>query len=191
MRLSEYGLGGVSDYAALILPRVYRNPPVGAKVGKEVKGTRNHIPLGYVFIIDHQFGDLAKWKMPAGHSQPADFLQDDPPLATAIRELQGETGIRTLAENFCYVGKWLRPAWRDRNGLERPAHWQILFVASIAEEDRDWLNDHEPENEGEVPKFFSQNDFERIVHEGRFMETHQKMLEDHALILLPTGRRVA
>lgn len=191
MHLSEYGLGGVVDYAALILVRVYPNPPPGVKPGEEVKGTRNHIPLGYVFIIDHKFGDRAKWKMPAGHAQPTDMAQEDPPLATARRELQGETGIRTSRSNFRYIGKWLRPGWRDRNGLERPAHWQILFVASICEDDRDWINSHEAENEGEEPKFFLQNEFERIVSENKFMERHLDMLEEHTLVLVPRKSRVA
>lgn len=191
MHFGEYNLGGVTDYAAFVFVRIYRDPPPGAKVGEAVKGTRNHVPLGYVFIVDPKFGHRAQWKMPAGHVRRADLAKDDPPLATAMRELEGEAGIRTPAENFRYVGKWLSPGWRDRRGVERPAHWKILFLVSVSESDRDWLNSHQPENEGEVPKFFSQDEFERVVAEGGFMQSHLDMIGEHHLVALGRKQRTA
>lgn len=187
MRLEEYDLGGVTDYAAFIFVQVFRNPPKGVRVGEALKGTRNHVPLGYVFILDRKFGERAKWKMPAGHTKEADFRTDDPPLATAMRELQGETGIRTSKENVRYVGKSLRPEC-ERRGILRPAHWRILFHASVSEEERDWIGSHELENEGEMPKFFSRAAFERAVAEDGFMRDHLAMLEAHNLITLGETR---
>ncbi len=176
LKLEDYGLGDVLDWAALIFPRVYREVPKRKSSGK-VEMKRE--PLGSVFIKDSKFGERALWKLPAGHKKKPDpdkpeEKPDATPLETAMRELEGETGIKLSSDAFTYVGKWL--GWRKD-------HWKILFTADFSEADRDWMHNHHPENEGEEPKFFTTDDFYAEVRAGKFMREHFDKLEEHALIL--------
>ena len=140
--------------------------------------------IGYVLVIDRgKFVDRAQWKLPGGHKKkpgrcrPGE-LPDEAPICTAVRELHGETGILMPRQAFSYAGKWLH--WRHD-------HWKCLFLVEITEEDRDWMNDHHPENEGEEAKYFTVDEFYRLVREGKFMREHYEMLVEFTLVL-PLGR---
>ncbi len=182
--LAHYQLGDIDDWASLIFPRVFCGSELftaGQLMGWEKRGDR---PLcGYISVIDPKFGSRAKHKLAAGHKKSLEKtlpgeIPDETPLDTAIRELEGETGIKALPEAFRYVNKWLGA---------RGNHWKCLFTADITEGDRDWMNNHHKENEGEMPKFFTVDEFYSIVREGKFMAEHYQKLEEFGLIL-PLGR---
>ena len=173
MQLEDYQLGYVTDWAGFAFIRVLPNPAPKMSEDDETV-TRDHIPLGYVFVIDPKFGSGAQYKLPSGHKKGVDAT----PLETAAREMLGETGIPVEPKFFRYAGKWL--GWRKD-------HWRCLFVVDITEKDRDWMNDLDAENEGERPKYFTVEEFYECVRTGDFMRVHYNMLEEHMLVL-PLGR---
>ncbi len=176
MQLDDFDLGEIRDWAGFTFIRVLPNPAPKTSEDDETV-TRDHIPLGYVFVIDLKFGSGAQYKLPSGHKKSVDAT----PRETAAREMLGETGIPAEPKFFRYVGKWL--GWRKD-------HWRCLFVVDITEKDRDWMNGLDAENEGEQPKYFSVDEFYECVRRGDFMRAHFRMLEEVALIL-PLGRDTA
>ena len=162
--LSDFGLvKEVDEWASLIFVRVYDSLDT------------TQYPIGYIFVCDPKFGDRAQWKMPAGHATS----KDKTPLHTACRELSGETGISLSLNRFLYCGKIRGP---------RGDHWRCVFTADMDYSgDLPWMNDKHPENEGEMQKYFSVDDFYRLVRERRFLRNHFDILESYALIL-PLGR---
>jgi 8-oxo-dGTP pyrophosphatase MutT (NUDIX family) len=182
-RLDDYHLDDVMDWAGLIFPRVRQEISRTDSAGDEITDFEQ---LGYIFVIDRKFGEKAQWKLPAGHKKKPDKCTngDEPdwtPLETAMRELMGETGIKLPLAAFEYAGKWLH--WRKD-------HWKILFAANLSEADRDWTNNHHPENEGEEPKFFIHEEFMELVAQGKFMREHYEKLVEFGLII-PFNRKVA
>lgn len=186
MDLKDYGLGNITDWASLIFPIVY--PGSEPFTHEQLMGweeLKAGSPIGYVFVIDRKFerrGQVSEWKLPAGHrkskpDEPGGEV-DRTPLDTAIRELHGETGIQLPSDAFTYVGKYLHP---------RGDHWKCLFAAKMTEVDRDWLNNHHKENEGEEPKFFTPDEFYALVRDNKFMREHYEKLVEYVLIL-PLGR---
>lgn len=171
MSLEDFELGDVPDYASFMFIQVFPDYPQG--LGVEGLDERLHVPLGFVFVIDPKFGDRAQYKLPGGHRKPAET-----PFETAIREARGETGITTHPGRVTYKGKWL--GWRRD-------HWKCLFVASVQEYELREMHDFDAENEGEQPKFFTQEEFYACVRAGKFMREHFEKLEEYALIL-PLGR---
>ena len=167
-------------WAPLVLIRVYPNRPVPPqeREGDEECANRDRIPVGYVFVRDPKFGENAFWKMPSGHRKNRDKRNDITPLDTAIAEVEEETGIRIPVESFQYISKWWDPARND--------HWKCLFIASITEADRDFINDHTDGNEGEKPRFFTINEFRELRRDHKFKLDHQQFLEERDLIL-PLG----
>ncbi len=171
--LAFYELGSVNMWASIIFVRVYsRNTPFNHEESMgwaEPKGDR---PDGHVFVIDRAFGDRAQWKMPAGHKGNGDVT----PLDTAVRELLGETGIQSLPDAFRYCGKQL--------GYNKD-HWRCLFTADITTVDRDWMNNHHPENEGEEPKFFTVEQFWTMQRERKMLKNHYDWLVERGLLIPP------
>lgn len=122
--------------------------------------------LGYVVVIQPKKDRKAKYKLPGGGREPGET-----PLVTAIRELWGETGIKVLPGVVRYV-----------NAEPRPGHWSILFVADLTEQDVPWMNTDHPENDGEIPRFFTVAEFSTlIVHDG-FFEPHLNRLRRFSLL---------
>ncbi len=136
-------------------------------------------PVGYVLVIDRKFGPQAQWKLPGGHRR-----NDETPRQTAIRELEGETGISLSPNSLRYVR-----AWPDGR---RGDHSRFLYVADIDEKDRElgWMGNTHPENEGEEPKFFTVEEFYDAVRSGMVLADHYRRLVEFALIL-PFGRDAA
>jgi hypothetical protein len=184
LKLEAYDLGDVPDWAAFIFVRVFANPPEGATLGQVIEGKGNHIPIGYVLVIDPAFGDSAVWKVPAGHKQCVDEKSDDPPRSTAMRELEGETGIKVPEERFAFAGKFLSKGYWKGDEYRNP-HWKIFFTADISEHDASSMNIVHDENEGEIPKFFTRAEFAGLVRIGKFMRDHFRKLRELGLIILP------
>ena len=164
--MTDYQLGNISDWSALILPQVYEEVPYKNGDG-DLRMKRR--PKGYVFVTDPKYGPRAQWKLPAGHK-----ADGESPLETAMRELLGETNLSAPIENFRYIDKWI--GWRKD-------HWKMLFLANIEESELGWMNDQHPENEGEQPKFFTTEEFYALVREGKFMREHYEKLVEFATIL--------
>ncbi|MBI2004946.1 NUDIX hydrolase [Patescibacteria group bacterium] len=188
-RLEDYGLGEISDWASLIFPRVVRAMFILDQEGKPVVGSGGKQKtslqtIGYILVIDRgKFGDRAQWKLPGGHKKKVERCKpsekpDETPLDTALRELEGETGIRMPLRAFVYCGKWLH--WRHD-------HWKCLFIAELGEDDIAWMHNHHPENEGEEAKFFTVEEFYALVREGKCMREHYEMLVEYTAVL-PFGR---
>lgn len=172
MQLADFDLGDVIDCASFMLIRVLSNHADGLS-NEQLAEAKLNIPLGYVFVIDPKFGSTAQYKLPAGHRKSGET-----PFDTAIREVQGETGICIPPERVAYKNKELS---------HRNVHWRILFVGDIFEYELRQMHDRDVENEGEKPKYFSVEEFYECVRTGNFMRPHFKMLEDAALVL-PLGR---
>jgi len=183
--LGDYRLGDIQDWASLIFPRVMRELTILDQDGEPVVGSdgkkKTRVQtVGYVLVIDRgKFGDRAQWKLPGGHKKKTERCKpsekpDETPLDTALRELEGETGIRMPRHAFSYCGKWLH--WRED-------HWKCLFVAELGEDDVAWMNGHHPENEGEEAKFFTVEEFYALVRESKFMREHYEMLVEYTAVL--------
>ena len=172
MQLKDFDLGQVDDWAGFMFIRVLSNHADGLS-DEQREEAKLHIPLGYVFIIDPKFGSSAQYKIPAGHKKTGET-----PFDTAVREVQGETGISVPPDRVTYVGKQLS---------SRGDHWRTLFAGDIFERELRQINDRDVENEGEKPKYFTVAEFYECVRTGNFMRPHFKMLEDFALVL-PLGR---
>ncbi|MGC9602506.1 MAG: NUDIX hydrolase [Minisyncoccia bacterium] len=170
MRLEEYGLGEIKDWASLVFARVLPAPKILAEGEKDTTG---HISVGFVFIIEPKKRD-PKWKLSGGHRKREDEIVDITPIDTAVREFAGETGITLSASALTYVGKQL--GWRGD-------HWRCLFHAILSLDDIAWMNTRHPENEGEEPKFFKVEEFYQCVREGKFLQKHFDWLVETGLIL--------
>jgi 8-oxo-dGTP pyrophosphatase MutT (NUDIX family) len=169
MPLENYELEGIDDWASLVWVEVLPNPIPKGEDGFK----KNHIQIGCILVTDPKYGSDAKWKMPGGHRK-----KDETPLETALRELEGETGIKIGPQDLEYKGKEL--GWRGD-------HWRCLFVASITEADRNWMNALHRENEGEIPKFFTVEEFYELVRRDQFFKGHYDLLVN-AAVILPLGR---
>ncbi len=172
MRIEDFGLGAVNDWAGFMFIRVLSNNADGLSDEQREEAKLN-IPLGYVFVIDPKFGSSAQYKMAAGHKKDGET-----PVETAIREALGETGIPIPRERVTYKNKKLGP---------RSDHWKVLCVGDIFENELKYMHDRDVENEGEQPRYFTVDEFHQCVRKGNFMRQHFKMLEEVALVL-PLGR---
>lgn len=172
----RYQLGDLQAWSSFTFIRVLSNYADGLDEEALVKG-KLHIPLGYVFVIEPRFGDDAQYKLPAGHRK-----NGEDPLETAVREVQGETGLHIPPDRFRYAGK----EWTS--GRHGP-HWKILFLCYVYEHELRQMNEFDAENEGEQPKYFSIDEFYESVTKGGFMMPHFSMLERFGLILC--GRKIA
>lgn len=172
--LADYELGTTLEWTSLALLRVYTNGPLGKEFERALEEGRQRQMLGYVLVIDRRkFGDGAKYKLPGGHKKLGET-----PLQTAMREVEGETGISLPSHAFTYHDKYL--GWRKD-------HWKCIFSANLSEKDRDWMNTNNVENEGEKPEFLTTEEFYRAVREGRVLREHYEKLVEYAL-LAPLGR---
>ncbi len=165
----SYGIRPEDAWSSLIFVRVYpdnRSSPLGVISEEET----SFLPCGYVLVIEPERPD-PKYKLAAGHKKP-----HENPLQTALRELEGETGIHATPEQLEYAGSW------QRHGRDGP-YWDILFIASITESERDWMNSYHPENEGEEPTFFTVGKFYELVRSREFMAKHRQMLEERGVLL--------
>lgn len=170
MELKDYELGRIRDYSSFTFLSVYNEE----LLKNDDKDCLKRIPRGYVFVSNKKiFGATAKWKPPGGH-----LKWGETPLDTAVRELLEETNLAPEISTFRYEGKWLGP---------RENHWMCLFSADIHERKLCWMNSSHPENEGEVPKFFTPGEFYELVRSDEFMQKHYDKLVEYALIL-PLGR---
>ena len=159
-------------WASLVFVRVHR------EIAKDDSGKERirSVPVGYMLVIDRKFGSLAHWKMPGGHRR-----NNETPRQTAVRELEGETGISLPENSLRYVRAWPDDRKRD--------HSKFLYVADIDEKNRElgWMGNTHPENDGEEPKFFTVKEFYDAVRSGVVLADHYRRLVELALIL-PFGR---
>lgn len=164
----DLGVKPGDDWAALILVRVY--PDGSLAKGQVAEGA---IPMGYIFVIESAKAD-PRYKMPGGHRK-----NGEGPLETAVREMRGETGTVAVPEAFAFVDA----QWRHRPS----GHWSLLYTANVEESEVPWMNTSDYENEGEVPKFFTIEEFYALVRENKFLSPHYHRLVELELIL-PFGR---
>jgi 8-oxo-dGTP pyrophosphatase MutT (NUDIX family) len=107
-----------------------------------------------------------KWKLPGGHKE-----QGETPLETAMRENQGETGLRLPREAFTEItsGHELR---------KRPTeHWSLLFLVHVPLDDVRLLHEHDTGNEGEVVRYFTLAELEIEIHNGTILLAHLYKLQ--------------
>jgi hypothetical protein len=96
-----------------------------------------------------------------------------------VVELEGEIGLRVPLDQIHYVNsEWIR---------SKTSHWSCLFTVDITEADICWLRDNHPENEGEIPRYVTVEQFYEEVRGNRFLNFHYNRLVEAALIL-PLGR---
>jgi len=169
----QYELGSIKEYAVLCFVRIFGDEYFES--GEREKGSKSHIPTGFVFVIDPKFGDSAQHKLPGGHGQ----ITDASALAAAMRELLGETGVAVSEKHTHYVGKW--PG-------RRGDHWKMLFTCDISEKDVAWMNSNERENEGEKPERLDLDGFYTLIRNYKFLQEHYQKLVEFGLVFASPGK---
>jgi 8-oxo-dGTP pyrophosphatase MutT (NUDIX family) len=141
--------------SSVILVRVYAEGEIGV---------REHL-LGYVFVIEPDLPN-AMYKMPGGRREPGEN-----PAETALRELEGETGLRCRPESLHYLdSEWKR------------THWNVLFAADMELSAIRLMNSCHHENEGEVPKYFTCARLYEELGRGMVLRPHGDRLQRLRLI---------
>jgi len=164
------------EWSSLIFVEVYPN---GTFV-KDVQFVEGSIdPVGYIFVIEPEKAD-PKYKMPGGHKHG-----NENPAATALRELRGETGLEVPDSAI----RFMEAIWREfiprADGRFTPDdHWSILFRARVEESEVPWMHNHDIENEGEIPKFFTHEQFVELCERREFLPYHFRRLRDVGLLPL-------
>lgn len=143
------------SWAALIINQVVDN------LGKVV---------GYIFVMNPDRPD-AKWKFAGGHNEPGET-----PLETAMRENQGETGLRLPPEAYTELPDMIE--WR-RN------HWSILFLATVTLDQVRMANEYDIGNEGEVVIYFTLAELEAEILRETILDSHLRKLRSLQALLEP------
>jgi len=116
--------------------------------------------LGYVFIIDRT-KTSPLWKLAAGHKEAGET-----PLQTAMRENQGETGLRLPAEAYLELPHCHK--WNPRGD----GHWSLLFKATMSQDDTRLIHPFDVGNEGEEAKYFTLAETYALIKSGQFLPLH-------------------
>lgn len=138
----EQNVAPDDDWAALIINQVVN---AGGKV------------TGYILVMNPDRPN-AKWKFAGGHKEPGET-----PLETALRENQGETGLRLHPEAYTELKDMLE--WR-RN------HWAILFLAKVTSDQVRLVHEHDIGNEGEIVRYFTLAELEVEIRNGTILAPH-------------------
>lgn len=120
--------------------------------------------VGYIFVMNPD-RPQAKWKFAGGHKEPGET-----PLQTAMRENQGETGLRLPPEAYTRIDNGLE--WRHRS----TGHWSILFLARVPFDQVRLINEHDIGNEGEKVRYFTIAKLDRAIAQGEILDFHLKKL---------------
>ncbi|MBY0538294.1 NUDIX hydrolase [Patescibacteria group bacterium] len=120
--------------------------------------------LGYIFVMNPDRPD-PKWKFAGGHSEPGET-----PLEAAMRENQGETGLRLLREAYTQIDK--ASEWRPRP----TGHWSHLFVAKVSIDQIRLVNEHDIGNEGEIVRYFTLAELEVEIRLGTILGAHLRKM---------------
>lgn len=128
-----------------------------------VRVVANNTLIGYVMISQPYRPPPVLYKMPGGTKEP-----DETPVLTAQRELKGETNISiNELSRFRYVDRvWLEPSEKH------DGHWKVYFIVDISPEERDWMSNTNPGNEGEDPHFFSPEEFRTLLSENKIVRDY-------------------
>ncbi|MES2995082.1 MAG: NUDIX hydrolase [Patescibacteria group bacterium] len=149
--------------------------PIGRELTEEeaaAKAVRpKRIPLGYVFVIDYCKSQPWYYKMPGGKKH-----DDETVLTTGVREIYGETGLALSPETHHY--QYEGAVWRGR-------FWNVLVSVDVEENVLSLLNSEHHENEGEVPKYVSVDEFHRIMADQGFLPSQYHRLYEKGLIIVP------
>lgn len=144
------GVKPEDDCSSIVLVRVYADEQIGLLEALQ----------GYVFVIEPSRPD-PKYKAPGGHRKPG-----EEPDMTALRELEGETGLQCRPQSLHYQhSEWKRD------------HWSVLFVADVELSGLRLMNTYHHENEGEVPEYLTCEAFRTARERGSILRPHQKRLE--------------
>ena len=156
------------DWSSLVFIEVYANGTFANRVAEDPLPQ----PLGYIFVIEPERQD-PKLKLPGGHKQHTEH-----PFQTAMREMEGETGLKAPNNSLFYVNS----EWRH---IPPPghSHWSILFLARIEESEVPWMNSLHVENEGEIPKYLDRDAFLRALDAREILLPHFRRLRDTNLLL--------
>jgi len=165
----DYGVNPSDEFSSLTFIKVMGRDWTSSydeTVGKMPSKT-GHIPVGYVLVEDPKFpGNIRKKKCPGGHRLPGEL-----PHVTALREMKGETGIPDGELSF--IGKqWARN------------HWRIFFLVRITESDRDWMNQLDDENEGEIPIFVEGDQLRQLIADDMFLRPQLDFLIERGVIII-------
>jgi 8-oxo-dGTP pyrophosphatase MutT (NUDIX family) len=140
-------------------PQFHTTDSWSSLVINEVVSTTGAV-VGYILVIDHHKRDPL-WKLAAGHKEP-----EETPLETAMRENQGETGLRLPREAYQELSDFHE--WRTRPS----GHWSLLFKATVRLDQVGLINPHDHGNEGEEVKYFTLAELSELISGRGILEFH-------------------
>lgn len=152
------GVKPEDDCCSLMFSRVFPDEHIGEL---------EHL-LGYVFVIEPARDD-PKYKIPGGHRK-----HGEDPLQAGLRELEGESGAKGAPEHCTFINAEWKRGVRD--------HWSCLFAIDMGISELPWLNSFHDENEGEVPKFLTLENFRDEVAQNGILWPHLRRLREQKLI---------
>jgi ADP-ribose pyrophosphatase YjhB (NUDIX family) len=127
--------------------------------------------LGFIMVMNPN-RPYPKWKLAGGHKEAGET-----PLQTAMRENQGETGLRLPPEAYKELTVGLD--WRRRP----TGHWSILFLAQVPITDVPLINEHDIGNEGEIVKYFTNEELDSEIRDHGVLSDH--LFKLHLVAKLP------
>ena len=142
---------------------VEMNDAWSSLVINEVVSTEGKV-VGYILIIDRQKRDPL-WKLAAGHKEVGET-----PLETAMRENQGETGLRLPRETYTELPDCHE--WRHPKMLTQRGHWALLFKATVPLDQVGLINSFDQGNEGEEVKYFTLAEVSLLISAGNILSVH-------------------
>jgi ADP-ribose pyrophosphatase YjhB (NUDIX family) len=158
------GVKSSDDWSSLAFIRVYAD---------DVEIQEGTSPVGYVLVIQENMkskGVKPLWKLPGGHKEP-----DENPLDTVQREVLGETYLSPQDVSYTYL------VTGGTTKAGRSWKW-CYFIGRVALSKTRGMCEYHPGNEGERPQYFTVAEFYRLVHEGKVLPAHLRVLRENHLI---------
>lgn len=155
------------DWSSLVLVRVFPNGTFSRGYSRP-----EDLPpyLGHVLVLDTGKPLPRFPKMPGGKKRPGHT-----PRITALDETEEEAGLRVSPFALLYINS----EWRQKSHFP---HWSCLYLAHIEEADVPWMNDGHPGNEGEIPSYWTNKQFEQLRRQKGFFPPHESRLLAAGLI---------
>lgn len=100
------------------------------------------------------------WKFPGGKGEGGES-----PRGTAVRELQGKTGLKLRPSTFIIIKRVVK-----RRGAYR--YRVFTYLTGIYEDEIHHINWNALGNEGEIPRYFTVEDIEDLHGNNHFLPTH-------------------